>query len=92
MHWLKLLMLGAAGLGLTWTAQQVALSASPVVIAQADTTTKPQPIEQISEAELEEELRRIETVTDSGAGDELEEFTPTKPLAADLAVALPSDI
>lgn len=44
----------------------------------------------MTEDELEAELKRIEeTVNDE---DEVKEFVPSKPLAADLPIALPSDL
>lgn len=44
----------------------------------------------MTEDELEAELQRIEeTVNDE---DEVKEFVPSKPLAADLPIALPSDL
>ena len=49
-------------------------------------------IEALSGEEIEQELARIEAAVSGAEVDELEEFTPTKPLAADLAIALPSDI
>ena len=44
----------------------------------------------MSEDEVEAELQRIEEALSDG--DELKEFVPSKPLAADLPIALPSDL
>lgn len=49
-------------------------------------------IEQLSDDDIAEELARIEAASTGQDPDELEEFTPSRPLAADLAIALPSDI
>jgi len=49
-------------------------------------------IEQLSEDDIAEELARIEAASTGQDPDELEEFTPSRPLAADLAISLPSDI
>jgi len=48
-------------------------------------------IEELTEEELDAELARIEDA--AGLDDEeLEEFVPSKPLAADIPISLPSDI
>ena len=78
----------------------------PVILAQADEETgtavpgesagsgdsPTQGIESLSDEEIDRELKRIEAAVAGAETDELEEFTPSKPLAADLAIALPSDI
>ncbi len=76
---------------------------APVVLAQAEEpaageaddsagpVSAPIEIEQLSEDELQAELERIEQEA-AGSDDELKEFKPSKPLIADLPVALPSDI
>ena len=47
-------------------------------------------IDELSQAELDSELERVEQVL--GDDEELTEFTPARPLPADLPIALPSDI
>jgi hypothetical protein len=47
-------------------------------------------IEELSQEELDAEMARIEEAL--GDTGELKEFIPSKPLAADLPVSLPSDI
>ena len=42
--------------------------------------------------ECETEVARIEAAVAGAEDEDLEEFTPSKPLAADLAIGLPSDI
>ena len=60
---------------------------------QPDSEAVAQPgIPELSAEEMEAELARIEAAVAGAENEELEEFTPTKPLAADLAIAWPSDI
>lgn len=48
---------------------------------------------ELSREELDAELRRAQAeLAGKPSADELKEFRPSKPLAADLAIALPSDI
>jgi hypothetical protein len=47
-------------------------------------------IQELTQEELDAEMERVEQAL--GKTGELKEFVPTKPLAADLPVALPSDI
>jgi hypothetical protein len=50
-------------------------------------------VPEMSREEMEAELRRAQAELGAGSkGEELREFRPTKPLPADLPVALPSDI
>ena len=83
----KIILLLTAGLGTAW--------------GQGDQPEVEQPavdqpgVEQLSQEELDAEMRRMEEAlneTDLGESDEVVEFIPTKPLAADLPIALPSDI
>jgi hypothetical protein len=83
----KIILLLTAGLGTAW--------------GQGDQPEVDQPevdqpeVEQLSQEELDAEMRRMEeALNESGLGesDEVVEFIPTKPLSADLPVALPSDI
>ena len=78
----KIILLLTAGLGTAW--------------GQGDQPAVDQPeVEQLSQEELDAEMRRMEeALNESGLGesDEVVEFIPTKPLSADLPVALPSDI
>ncbi|GIK34630.1 MAG: hypothetical protein AMXMBFR45_10900 [Gammaproteobacteria bacterium] len=97
----------AAGLGSTWAARQVtdawlgppgpqylmqAPAAEPAAPAAAGAAAPAKPPE-LSREEMEAELRRAQAELDGKpTADELQEFRPSKPLAADLAIALPSDI
>ena len=83
----KVILLLTAGLGTAW--------------GQGDQPDVEQPavdqpeVEQLSQEELDGEMRRMEEAlneTGLGESDEVVEFIPTKPLSADLPVALPSDI
>jgi hypothetical protein len=48
---------------------------------------------EMSREEMDAELKRAEAqISGAGRDTELREFRPTKPLPADLAIALPSDI
>ena len=56
-------------------------------------TPPPAPVPEMSREEMDAELRRAQAEISGGAKEsELKEFRPTKPLPADLPVALPSDI
>ncbi|MGI9329087.1 MAG: hypothetical protein ACR2QB_00080 [Gammaproteobacteria bacterium] len=45
-----------------------------------------------SEAEMDQELARIEAAIDGEDTEDAKEFEPTKPLVADVPIDLPSDI
>lgn len=113
MNWLRISLVAAAALGVTWAAEQAVQRAArdgvPVLMqveaggsespAQEQTVEDdpaavpaPNPVPEISAEEMEAELARIEAAVAGADEDDLEEFTPSKPLAADLAIALPSDI
>lgn len=96
-----------AGLGSTWAARQVtdawlgppvpaylmqAPAAAPAAPAAGNAPAPAKPPE-LSREEMEAELRRAQAeLAGKPSADELQEFRPSKPLAADLAIALPSDI
>lgn len=100
---LKITLAGLALAGAAWAAQSVLVDASrdalvlrqaPRAAAEPDAPAPGAPADdeavELSEAEIQAELERL---TKEAAGtDELEEFVPSKPLAADVAIALPSDI
>jgi hypothetical protein len=104
---MQILKVGAvmlAGLGSTWaarTATDLLLTPQPATLVQA--AAEPQPaagsgsaageMPQLSREEVDEELRRAQAeLAGKQASGELQEFRPSKPLPADLAIALPSDI
>jgi hypothetical protein len=74
----KIILVLAVGFGIAWAEDEPAV--------QGEETG----VEQLSQAELDAELERVEAALDDQ--DEVREFIPTKPLAADLPIALPSDI
>ena len=115
MKLLKVAAIAAAGLGVTWAAQQISgplLGLGPdterVQVAQVEPKAAsptaaeapvPEPqtaqkngIDQLSEQEMADELARIEAASSGEDPTELKEFKPSRPLAADLAISLPSDI
>ncbi len=83
----KIILLLTAGLGTAWGQGDQPEVEQPAV-------DQPE-VEQLSQEELDAEMRRMEEAlneTGLGESDEVKEFIPTKPLSADLPVALPSDI
>ena len=69
-----------------WLAVTMAVGAEPDEATPVEAGTPPA----ASEEEADAEIRDIEKSV-SGA-DDVEEFVPKKPLSADKAIALPSDI
>jgi hypothetical protein len=57
--------------------------------AGADT---PSPVPEMSREEMEAELKRAQQELAGKPDDEMREFRPSKPLPADLPIALPSNI
>ncbi len=76
MKFVRIGLLVICGMGFAWAAQESAEDQAAV--------------EQLSQEELDAEMERMEQAL--GDTEEPKEFIPTKPLAADLPVALPSDI
>jgi hypothetical protein len=59
----------------------------------AGAASSPPAISEVSREEMDAELKRAQAqLSGAGRDTELREFRPTKPLPADLAIALPSDI
>ena len=95
-----------AGMGGTWVAYEATGIFSPPTAGSRLTQTREQTrgpagapapaapvVRQLSKEEVEEELKKAqEAMSKGGTTEELKEFRPTKPLPADLPVALPSDI
>jgi len=71
-----------------WLAVTMAVGAEPDEATPVEAGTPPAASEE--EADADAEIRDIEKSV-SGA-DDVEEFVPKKPLSADKAIALPSDI
>jgi hypothetical protein len=95
-----------AGMGATWVVREATdafgggpasslTQAEPAATKPAGTPTEVKPI---TREEMEEELRKAQAAIAAGGAAETaksegtKEFRPTKPLPADLPVALPSDI
>lgn len=79
MKFLKIALIAVGALSLSLAAQESSIEPE-----------KPAVVEQLSQAELDADMARIEQAL--GETDEVKEFVPKKPLSADLPVALPSDI
>ena len=101
MNFIKVILLIAVGLGIAWAADGPAQAPAQVQQPEVQQPGGQQPgdeqpdIEQLSQEELDAEMQRMEEALDEsglGESDEVVEFIPTKPLAADLPIALPSDI
>jgi len=93
---IKVILLLAVGLGIAWAADGPPQAPAQVQQPGDQQSGDEQPdIEQLSQEELDAEMQRMEAALDEsglGESDEVVEFIPTKPLAADLPIALPSDI
>lgn len=114
MHFLRVALVIATGLGVTWAAQQLTGDGglrrpADLVLNQSPQTSVPEPdapaeaveevpeaapeptvLEDLTQQELDAELKRVEDALDEG--EELKEFSPSKPLAADIPIEYPSDI
>jgi hypothetical protein len=80
MKFFRIIVILAVGFGIAWAADE---SPEQPGVEQPG-------VEQLSQEELDAEMARMEAAL--GESDEVKEFIPTKPLAADLPIALPSDI
>lgn len=94
------------GMGGTWIVREATDAfaggtASGLMQSQAEAAqaaTKPSAVQPISREEMEEELRKAQAAIAAGGAsgpaksESNREFRPTKPLPADLPIALPSDI
>lgn len=104
MELVKIGLVMAAGLGSTWVARTTtdALldpppAAATLVQAGGEAASgaagAPPAVPEMSREEMEAELKRAQAeVSGAKDGTELREFRPSKPLPADLPIALPSDI
>jgi hypothetical protein len=99
---LKVVAVAALALGSTWVARAAtdalfdAPAVRPLMQAPAAAPAEPAPAEPAAGAptreDIEAELRRARAELGEGDAAEVREFRPSKPLAADLPIALPSDI
>lgn len=97
MELLKSMAVAVLALGTTWAAAAATETIfgvpRPPLLLQATASAEAKPVPEISREEMAAELKRAQTGIGTRPGaEELREFRPTKPLAADLAIALPSDI
>jgi hypothetical protein len=59
----------------------------------AESADAPSPVEEMTREEMEAELKKAQQeLGGGGREDEMREFRPSKPLPADLPIALPSNI
>ncbi len=79
MKYLKISLIVVGGLSLAWAAPDA-----------TEEQSEPAAVEELSQAELDAEMERLERALDES--EEIKEFIPSKPLAADLPISLPSDI
>jgi hypothetical protein len=101
MEMLKAGLMIAAALGSTWAAREATnvVLGAPQALVQAGQTqqegggaAKPA-VPQISQKELDEELKRAQAeISGKPAPGDMDEFRPSRPLSADIAIALPSDM
>lgn len=107
MEIVKVGLVVAAALGSTWAARAVTgVPGAPAPAAALVQAAEPGPapaggasgaqppaVPDMSREEMEEELRRAQAEMAGGGREQgLDEFRPSKPLPADLPIALPSDI
>lgn len=83
-------LFGAPVARLMQAEQQPAPAAEPGGDAAGQDT--PSPVPEMSREEMEAELKRARQELAGKGADEMREFRPSKPLPADLPIALPSNI
>ena len=92
MQGLKLMLVISLGLGSTWAAWQIAPADSSLMLAYAQEVPPAENTgtEELSEAEIDDQLARIEAAMDTYG--EVKEFRPSEPLPADMAIEMSSDL
>lgn len=65
---------------------------APEAANGAASEDKPSPVQDMSREEMEAELKRAQQELTGKGNDDVSEFRPSKPLPADLPIALPSNI
>ena len=92
MQGLKTMLVIALGLGSTWAAWQIAPAETSGMLVYAQEAPVPEDAagEGLSDAEIEEQLARIEEAMDTYG--EVKEFRPSEPLPADMAIEMSSDL
>lgn len=92
MNLLKTVLVMSLGLGVTWAAWQIAPAKSSGMltgVAYAQGAPAPE-LEEPDDAEIEEQLARIEEAL--ARQGEVEEFEPSEPLPADTAIEMSSEL
>ncbi|TDJ45998.1 MAG: hypothetical protein E2O50_00620 [Gammaproteobacteria bacterium] len=90
---LKTMLMIALGLGTTWLAWQIAPASTSGMltgVAYAQPVEKAAPAKGPTDAEIEEQLARIDAAL--AKEGEVKEFKPTEPLPADLAIEMSSEL
>ena len=93
MNALKTMLMISLGLGTTWLAWQIAPASSSGMlagVAYAQPVEKDVPATGPTDAEIEEQLERINAAL--AKEGEVEEFKPSEPLPADMAIEMSSEL
>lgn len=93
MNALKTMLMISLGLGTTWLAWQVAPASSSGMltgVAYAQPAEKDAPATRSTDAEIEEQLERIDAAL--AKEGEVKEFKPSEPLPADMAIEMSSEL
>ncbi len=92
MQALKTMLVISLALGSTWAAWQIAPAESSGMLAYAQEApaATDSADDELSDAEIEEQLARIEEAMDTYG--EVKEFRPSEPLPADMAIEMSSDL
>ena len=89
----KTMLMISLGLGTTWLAWQVAPASSSGMltgVAYAQPVEKDAPPIRSTDAEIEEQLERIDAAL--AKEGEVKEFKPSEPLPADMAIEMSSEL
>ena len=93
MNALKTMLMISLGLGTTWLAWQIAPASSSGMlsgVAYAQTPAKESSVAGPTDAEIDEQLARIDTAL--AKEGEMKEFKPSEPLPADMAIEMSSEL
>jgi len=90
---LKTMLMISLGLGTTWLAWQIAPASSSGMltgVAYAQGADKEEPATGPTDAEIDEQLARIDAAL--AKEGEVKEFKPSEPLPADMAIEMSSEL
>jgi hypothetical protein len=93
MQALKTMLMISLGLGTTWLAWQIAPASSSGMlggVAYAQSAEQPAPAAGSTDAEIDEQLARIDAAL--ATEGEVKEFKPSEPLPADMAIEMSSEL